>query len=259
MDRDTPKAFTEAPNKPSKLKIFWETLAINALIAVTIAFIIRPFVETGMSSFPKDQKVSLAEQYPNETPLMLAVREGLADKARELIDSGADVNARNPDGNTALVLAAAAGSLELTELLLKAGADVDTVNQHEWTALMAAAVKGHAAAVQALLDAGAKPEPDPKAGKVTALMLAVAGGNADVVKALLAAGGDANAWSNGNNAWSLLLEAALNAYPDVVNVLLAGGADVNAKDNDGKTALDLTKNEGIRTLLLGAGARKGGR
>jgi len=44
------------------------------------------------------------------------------------LDEGADVNARDCDGDTALMLAAERGHIELVKVLLKNGADVNAAN-----------------------------------------------------------------------------------------------------------------------------------
>ena len=41
-------------------------------------------------------------------------------RVKELISNGADLNARDPEGNTSLIYACVSGNLEIAELLLKA-------------------------------------------------------------------------------------------------------------------------------------------
>ena len=57
--------------------------------------------------------------------LWAAVRNGDAKKAKELIDKGTNVNAKNEMGVTALWIAATKRKLDVIEVLLSAGADVN--------------------------------------------------------------------------------------------------------------------------------------
>ena len=57
------------------------------------------------------------------TPLLCAVQAGRVESVRVLLAAGADVNARDADGNTAVRTAAAEGTLEMVKLLVAAGAD----------------------------------------------------------------------------------------------------------------------------------------
>ena len=84
-----------------------------------------------------------------------AVRRGDVQAVRELVRSGADVDARDRHGQTALMLAAHRGHREIVELLVEAGADLDVAAKYNLTALMLAIVAGHAAVARVLVRAGA--------------------------------------------------------------------------------------------------------
>jgi ankyrin repeat protein len=85
--------------------------------------------------------------------------------------------------------AAHAGNVEAMEQLLETGADIDAKDQHGQTALMLAALRGHTAGVRFLASRGAGLDHTAKF-HLTALMLAVVGGHADIVRALAEAGAD---------------------------------------------------------------------
>lgn len=89
------------------------------------------------------------------TPLHWASRAGSLECVQLLLESGADVDARNDAHRTALQLAAERGRAEAVKLLAEAGADLNTQDRKGRTPLHRATYEGHAEAAEALLAAGA--------------------------------------------------------------------------------------------------------
>lgn len=87
------------------------------------------------------------------TPLMYAAGSYGNSAESELLDSGADVNARSQRGETALMAAAATGMTD--EDLIRAGADVNAANDVGMTALMLLAQRGDPDEIATMLRAGA--------------------------------------------------------------------------------------------------------
>ena len=75
-------------------------------------------------------------------------------RAAELIDDGADVNAKDSTQQSAYLIAASEGHLELLRLTLAHGANVDDKDSWNGTALIRAAERGHDTVVGELLQAG---------------------------------------------------------------------------------------------------------
>ena len=98
------------------------------------------------------------------TPLMKASHIGNSDIVRSLIAAGAELNARNADGNNALWLACVGGHLDIIDILVEAGIDIDNRNDNGATPLMYAASSGKAAIVERLLARGADVTPETPDG-----------------------------------------------------------------------------------------------
>jgi thiosulfate/3-mercaptopyruvate sulfurtransferase len=94
------------------------------------------------------------------TPLMKASHIGDGKIVRLLIAAGAQVNARNADGNNALWLACVGGHLDMIDTLVEAGIDIDNQNDNGATPLMYAASSAKAAVVERLLAKGADVTPE---------------------------------------------------------------------------------------------------
>ena len=87
--------------------------------------------------------------------LMWAAHEGHTDMIELLIESGADINANAPNGETALWFAAQKGQLEALKMLVHYNADINVTGWEGATALEVARKNGHQKIVDYLTDAGA--------------------------------------------------------------------------------------------------------
>ena len=139
-------------------------------------------------------------------------REGNIQAVREAIISGVNVNAADDFGRTPLILAAHKGHAEIVSALLHAGADPNTKNIDGETALMFAAMCGHDDILNALINVGADVNAAENKYGITALMFA------------------AGHWRAGGDS------------SNMVNALLDVGANAKAIDIDGRTALDIARN-----------------
>ncbi len=89
------------------------------------------------------------------TPLMRAARQGDADMIHTLLRNGAQLAARNADGNNALWFACVGEHLDIIALLVTAGIDINNQNDNGATALMYASSTGKESVLKTLLNTGA--------------------------------------------------------------------------------------------------------
>ena len=128
--------------------------------------------------------------YEGATPLIWSAINGNVHAVKILLNSGADPNLRDSDGNSALIFAVEQNNIKVVDALITAKADVNCENNLEQTCLQTAARIGHEDMITVLLNAGAQMEVGDTNG-LTALIWAVKSGHLRVVKALLKRGADA--------------------------------------------------------------------
>ena len=161
---------------------------------------------------------------PPDSPVADAAMRGDADEVRELLRTGADVNAAQGDGMTALHWAAENGQKELADVLVFAGANLEAATRlGGFTPLMVASRAGHAGIVRLLADAGANLEATTETGE-TALHYAAWSGNPEIAVALVEKGADVDTQETANGQTPLMFAAAYGRT-DVVRSLLGAGAD----------------------------------
>lgn len=139
-----------------------------------------------------------------------------ADRVGALLDAGAHVDDRSPDGFTPLQLAAYFGAPAAAALLIERGADVDAVADN--------------------------------AQRIAPLHAAVAGRHPEVVRLLLAAGAQPDARQFGG--WTPLLAAAQHGHAEIVAALLDVGADPAAANDEGVRPAELARTHGHTEIAL---------
>jgi ankyrin repeat protein len=159
-----------------------------------------------------------------DSPVADAAMRGDIDEVRELLRTGADVNAAQGDGMTALHWAADNGDAGIAQILVYAGASLESITRlGSFTPLMVASREGNTDVIAALLGAGAKVDAVTETGE-RAIHLAAYAGSAEAVSLLSAHGADTNARELSSGQTPLMFAAAYGRA-DVVRVLMESGAD----------------------------------
>jgi ankyrin repeat protein len=138
--------------------------------------------------------------------LLDAARANRVEQARELIERGADVNAKDETEQSAYLYATSevGPGMPLLELTIAKGADINAKDSYNGTGLIRAAHRGYADIVRRLIEAGIELDHVNRLG------------------------------------WTALLEAIIlgdggPAHVETVRALVAGGADVDIADREGVT------------------------
>ncbi|MDQ7055680.1 MAG: ankyrin repeat domain-containing protein [Persephonella sp.] len=97
--------------------------------------------------------------------LFEAIQEGDEQKVKELIEKGADVNARDKNNYTPLLRAVSRGNLKIVKILVEYGADINAKEKFfGYTPIHIAAMKGYTDVLIFLLKKGADPNVRDKYG-----------------------------------------------------------------------------------------------
>ncbi len=97
-------------------------------------------------------KLTQMQQEELNDKLIAAAKNGDIKNVRELLANGADVDAKDKDGETALHWAACSGKVDIATFLIEKGADVDAKSNYGKTALHWAAFFGHVDFAKVLIE-----------------------------------------------------------------------------------------------------------
>ncbi len=168
---------------------------------------------------------------PPDSPVADAAMRGDLDEVRELLRSGADVNAPQSDGLTGLHWAADNGDAALAGVLIYAGANLAPLTRNDaYTPMHMAARGGHAEVIALLLKAGADPAVATSRTGVTPMHLAAKAGSGEALRALAAGGAEVDARDHQWGQTPLIFAAGFNRLV-AVNALIELGADVSLTEN----------------------------
>ncbi len=187
-----------------------------------------------------------------QTALMIASEQDSVDVLFLLIQAGADLDKQDSEGRTALMIACRRGLVDLAYVLLRAEAALDLQDKQGRTALSMATSSKASEAVEALLEVGAASAIADASGR-TPLMIATDGADVRVVQTLLQA--QPNPDAQDQEGRTALMIAASRGAAECVRALLAEGASTELLTTTGKSALDhaIAMGDTETALLLGVG------
>ncbi|MCL2010843.1 MAG: ankyrin repeat domain-containing protein, partial [Synergistaceae bacterium] len=179
-----------------------------------------------------------ARDQDGQTPLMIVVqRKTTPEFASFLIQNGANVNARAQNGRTALMLAAGYNtSPEVITFLIDNGADARAVDGDGKSVGDYASENAALRAYRQLLAASGLEMAESGMSDEEFLALCRTG-TATEVEAAVKGGANVNARDEYGET-ALMLAARSTRDPEVVSVLLRHGADASIRDDDGRSAFD---------------------
>ena len=191
------------------------------------------------------------------TEFFQSVRSGNLNSIDAALSAGADINCRNPEGETALVMAVEGGAKKVVSYLISKGAHVNRPNLRSGhTALDKALHKRREDLFDILLEEGAHVEDEMLLGPSGSgnikwvnkllscgctpygecLTAAIQGQHIQIVQLLLSKGVTPDAWDYRAQATALML-AARKGRLDIVRCLLEAGADIDLMGHNRRTAL----------------------
>lgn len=193
--------------------------------------------------------------------LMTAAAQGDLARVTDLLNRGADINARDDQGSTPVMAATYGNHVAVVDVLLKVGADVNLRDNRLDNPFLYAGAAGLLDILRLANAAGADPTITNRFGG-TALIPAAERGHVEVVRYLLT---ETTVDVNHVNdlGWTALIEAIILSdggprHQEIVRLLIDHGADVSIADKEGVTPLRHARSRGyreIQALLEAAGAR----
>ncbi|XP_033181901.1 ankyrin repeat and SOCS box protein 15-like [Anabas testudineus] len=191
--------------------------------------------------------LTLEEKTPEgETFLTSAVKVGLVENVKMLLEHGASPHTTNSKNESPLLLAVRARSQQMVSCLIAGGARVEQVCLKKWTAVHEASRAGCIHVMELLLQNGGQVSETDQHG-VTPLGIAAEYSHAEVLELLIKNGADVNAQAP--NGDSVLYDAAGSGNPDCIDVLLQHGANPNIHNLSSQLPIHRAAYEGHYLIL----------
>ena len=200
---------------------------------------------------------ALAQVQPSQSQLdrydglHKAAHENDVETLKQLIQNGADLEARDGSRRTPVHVAAFASNDEALELLAKAGADMNALESGIYDVVTIAAVADDPELMSLALKYGNRSDLTTSIYEGTALIAAAHLGHVEVVQRLIKAGAPLDHVNNLH--WTALMEAVVLGdggpeYIATVEALVQAGANITLADRNGVTPLEHAEQRGYKEI-----------
>jgi len=147
----------KTPKRVLAIGIIAVALSIGGIVLITLsADKLVSFIDEVSQEIAEEDLMGTEIDPDQETPLTLAILDNDLNKAKKLIDEGADVNEKNDLGESPIIsttyLDTGYINLEMLKLLLENGADPGVGDENDYTVLHAAASMSDMEAIDLLLE-----------------------------------------------------------------------------------------------------------
>ena len=180
----------------------------------------------------------IKENYDLNNELIEASIKGDVDKVKEYLDRGADIEAKdNQYGWTPLICACIYNHTEVVSLLINSGAKIDATDPDGYTPLIWACSgdENKMDIVKILLENDADLNAESKSG-ITPLSKSTLNNHIDIAELLIHNGADINKKTNTKNTFLMVASSENNT--GMVELLLSHGSDIHAYNIWNKSCLD---------------------
>ncbi|MFB4324240.1 ankyrin repeat domain-containing protein [Paenibacillus sp. BR1-192] len=183
--------------------------------------------------------------------LIESAEQGNTEQVRQLLQSGANIDATDEQGRTAVMAATYRNHVDTVDALIQAGADINIRDHQLNNVFLYAGAEGMLDILRLAIDADADVTLTNRFGG-TALIPASDRGHVEIVQELLTRTSvDVNHINNLN--WTALLEAVIlgdgsENYQRIVKLLLDHGADPELPDGNGVTPLQHAQERGYQEI-----------
>ena len=186
-----------------------------------------------------------------------AIGHGNTDIVQCVVDAGADVDAKDADGDPILILAIGHGNVEMVRIIVSDGqANVDAKDADGDPILIRAIGHGNAEMVRIIVSDGQANVDAKDADGDPILIRAIGHGNAEIVQ-IIVSDGQANVDAKDADGDPILIRAIGHHNAEIVRIIVSADANVNAITADGERLLTVAKkthNAEIIKILEDAGA-----